>query len=361
MKKVGISFLDITHPHVWTRADILREMDGVSLKSVWEPADTAGAKTFAERYGVAVADSAEKVLRDRTVDAVIVESFTHRMADLTVQALQAGKAVLLEKPASNNRENMKRIVEAHRRGKALLQIGYMMRQGSMVDFARQVLSSRILGRVTAARFHVSVPAPDAVTPWFNLRDDIGGVLFEDGCHMIDIVLHLMGRPRRVSAFAPKFEDLAKKHGHMYEDAAMVNMDWGTCVGTLSMIGWEANEWIETWEMDFYGTDGTLQVGLLPAFARLFLKKDRGGYRKGWTEHRETQFNVSWLDTKAKHVWHAVQNRTFFAREAEQFVAAVRGKKKTAGVTPADALEVIEVVQAAYQSSRTGAFVDLSSQ
>jgi predicted dehydrogenase len=358
MKQIGISFLDITHPHVWTRADIFRDMDGVALRSVWEPKDSKGAKTFAERYGVKIVNSPEAVLSDKKVDAVVIESFTQNMADITIKALEAGKAVLLEKPAANNPANMKRIVEASRKSTSLLQIGYMMRQGSMVDFARSVLDRRILGRVTAARFHVSVPAPDAVTPWFNLKDDIGGVLFEDGCHMLDIILHLMGRPKRVSAFVPKFTDLAKKHKHMFEDAAVVNLDWGNCVGAMTMIGWEANEWIETWEMDFYGSDGTLQVGLLPASSRLFLREDKAGYRKGWTNHQETQFNVSWLDTTAKHVWHAVQNRTFFAREAVQFVEAVRGRRRKAGVTAADALQTMEVIQAAYQSSSSGRFVDL---
>jgi len=358
MKPVGISFLDITHPHVWTRADIFRDMEGVTLRGVWEPKDRQGAKTFADRYGVTIADSAETILRDWKVDAVVIESFTQNMADLTIKALEGGKAVLLEKPAANNPQNMKRIVEASRKNRSLLQIGYMMRQGSMVDFARTVLDRGLLGRLTAARFHVSVPAPDAVTPWFNLKDDIGGVLFEDGCHMMDIILHLMGRPRRVSAFVPKFEDLRKRHGHMYEDAAVVNLDWGNCVGTMTMIGWEANEWIETWEMDFYGADGTLQVGLLPAYSRLFLRQDKAGYRKGWTRHEETQFNVSWLDATAKHVWHAVQNRTFFAREAAQFVEAVRARRQKAGVTASDALQTMEVIQAAYQSSTSGRFVEL---
>jgi len=358
MKEIGISFIDITHPHVWTRADIFREMEGVTLRSVWEPVDRKGAATFADRYGVAVADSAESILADPQVDAVVIESYTQLMADLTIKAMKAGKAVLLEKPASNNVENMRRIVDAAGQVTALLQIGYMMRQGSTVDFARDVLARKLLGRVTTARFHVSVPAPDATTAWFNLPDDIGGVLFEDGCHMIDLVLNLMGRPKRVSAFVPKFDDLTQAHHHMYEDAAVMNLDWGNCVGTFSLVGWEANEWIETWEMDFYGTEGTLEVGLLPAGYRLFLKEPREGFRKGWNVHQETQFNVSWLDTTAKHVWHAVQNRTFFAREAAQFVDAVRAGRHTAGVTPADALQVIEVAQAAYQSSRTGRVVEL---
>ena len=83
----------------------------------------------------------------------MIESFTQNMADLTVKALQAGKAVLLEKPASNNPENMKRIVDAARRSKALLQIGYMMRQAWMRWIAaRDVLHGTLLGRVAAATF-----------------------------------------------------------------------------------------------------------------------------------------------------------------------------------------------------------------
>jgi predicted dehydrogenase len=58
------------------------------------------------------------------------------------------------------------------------------------------------------------------------------------------------------------------------------------------------------------------------------------------------------------VWHAVQNRTFFAREAAQFVDGVRSGRRTAGVTPADALQVIEVAQAAYQSSRTRRSIEI---
>ena len=74
-------------------------------------------------------------------------------------------------------------------------------------------------------------------------------------------------------------------------------------------------------MEFFGTEGTLQVGLLPANSRLFRKQAKSGFRQGWNIHQETQFNVSWLDTKAKYVWHAAQ--------------------------------VVALVQAAYESSRTG--------
>jgi predicted dehydrogenase len=52
--------MDITHPHVWTRADILQDMEGI--------------------------------LGDPEIDAVIVESWTHKMRALTEAALDAAIA-----------------------------------------------------------------------------------------------------------------------------------------------------------------------------------------------------------------------------------------------------------------------------
>ena len=109
-----------------------------------------------------------------------------------------------------------------------LTVGYMVRQSPVQDRLKALLADGTLGRVTAARFHVSVPAPDAVTPWFNLENDIGGVLFEDGCHMLDLIIDLFGRPRSVTALVPKYDDLTRRHGHRYEDAAACILEWDQC-------------------------------------------------------------------------------------------------------------------------------------
>jgi predicted dehydrogenase len=95
----------------------------------------------------------------------------------------------------------------------------------MVERVSKILDDGILGRTTVCKFHVSVPSPDAVTPWFNLKQDIGGVFFEDGCHMMDIVLSLLGMPKSIFARIPKYDDLHSKHTHLYEDAAVLTLDW----------------------------------------------------------------------------------------------------------------------------------------
>ena len=93
---VGIGFLEVTHPHVYTRADILGDMDGVELVGVWEPDDAANAAVFAERYRVANHADPDALLSDERIQGVIVEPWTRRMADVAIMALEAGKHVLLE-------------------------------------------------------------------------------------------------------------------------------------------------------------------------------------------------------------------------------------------------------------------------
>src|SRR5215207_1431212 len=74
--------------------------------------DTARAKTVAESVGGEVSDSAEALIADPEVDAIVVASpdFTH--ADLAVAAITAGKYVLCEKPLAVTAEDAHKVVDA---------------------------------------------------------------------------------------------------------------------------------------------------------------------------------------------------------------------------------------------------------
>lgn len=354
---VGVGFLAVTHPHVYTRADLLSRMDGVRLVAVWDDEDDANATTFASRYGVERLYDVDALLARTDIHAVIVESWTQNMPDLAIKALEAGKKVLLEKPGANNPVAMRRVVDAVERTGGYLTIGYMVRQTSAQQRLKDIVNGGSLGRVTTARFHVSVPAPDAVTPWFNLETDIGGVLFEDGCHMLDLIIDLFGRPHSVTAHVPKYDDLTAIHGHRYEDAAACTLAWPDKVATLTVVGWEANEWLETWEMAVFGDKGTALAGPLPERVHVFRQQADGANLAGWTRHDSTQFNVSWLDHEAEHVWHAVAHRAFYRAELVRFINDVRTGGRPQ-IPASHGLDVIETAQALYTAAREGRQVTL---
>lgn len=90
--------------------------------------DTARAKEVASSVGAEVADSAEALVSDPDVDAVVIASpdFTH--ADLALACVAAGKPVLCEKPLAVTADDARRVVDAEvALGRRLVQVGFNRR------------------------------------------------------------------------------------------------------------------------------------------------------------------------------------------------------------------------------------------
>lgn len=90
--------------------------------------DTARAKTVAEAVGGEAADSAEALIADPEVNAIVVASpdFTH--ADLAIAAISAGKYVLCEKPLAVTAQDARKVVDAEiAAGRQFVQVGFNRR------------------------------------------------------------------------------------------------------------------------------------------------------------------------------------------------------------------------------------------
>jgi hypothetical protein len=61
-------------------------------------------------------------------------------------------------------------------------------------------------------------------------------------------------------------------GSVHEDAGAAVLDYPDKLVTLDMTGWGARPWVESWAIEFHGTEGTLQVGLQPPWYRLYQRR-----------------------------------------------------------------------------------------
>src|SRR5205085_1820526 len=87
--------------------------------------------------------------------------------------------------------------DAERRG-LIVQMGYMFRYNAGFDLVRRAMSEGWLGEVYSLRGSIYTDLSPAARrlPAFHP----GGMMLELGCHLIDILVLLMGRPRRVTPF-----------------------------------------------------------------------------------------------------------------------------------------------------------------
>jgi predicted dehydrogenase len=100
-----------------------------------------------------------RVLDDKDIDAVVIATPNHWHALATVWALQAGKHVYVEKPASHTVWEGRRMVEAAQRYDRIVQVGTMNRSRPAVRNAIKFLHEGGIGRVYMARGLCFKPRP----------------------------------------------------------------------------------------------------------------------------------------------------------------------------------------------------------
>ena len=179
------------------------------------------AKLLAAEYeGCLATDKVDEVLADKSVDAVVIGVPNRWHKELAIQAMQAGKDVLLEKPMGLNTGECAEINAMATETKRILQVGMAYRYSAVGQAAKDVVESGELGTIYHAKAQLfrrrGVPG---LGGWFTTKTlSGGGPLIDLGVHIIDLASWLMEfpQPTRVSGktysyFGNKMKD------YVYED------------------------------------------------------------------------------------------------------------------------------------------------
>ena len=120
------------------------------------------AKEFEDRYKqkVAIEQDFRKVYDDKNIDAVTIATPNHWHALQAIYACQAGKDVYVEKPATHNVVEGKKLVEAAYKYNRIVQHGVQLRSSVAIREAVQHLRDGLIGRVYMARGLVFRSRPD---------------------------------------------------------------------------------------------------------------------------------------------------------------------------------------------------------
>jgi 1,5-anhydro-D-fructose reductase (1,5-anhydro-D-mannitol-forming) len=149
-----------------------------------------------EKPRYAVAASAQEIIDDPKISIVLVCATNEVNKPFTIAALKAGKHVFCEKPPAFTAEDVREIIEAERESNRVLMYGFNHRHHGGVLKMKQVIDSGAYGRVLwmRGRYGKSVDA-DYLKTWRADRDRAGGgILLDQGIHMLDLFLHITGAP-----------------------------------------------------------------------------------------------------------------------------------------------------------------------
>ncbi len=289
-----------------------------------------------------------EMLKNEELDACDVCVWNCSHAECSIMALNAGLNVMCEKPMATSAEEAQKMIDAAKKNNKLLMIGFVMRFGDEAAIAKDFIDKDYLGdiyysKATYLRRH---GAPGG---WFSDKSrSAGGPVIDLGVHVIDFTRYLMGRPKALSVFAST-DDRIKNRPHLkthvdwmpkgatpqdkydVEDFAVAMIKYEGNKTTLLETSYSINGETET-KKELYGTKGGMNLN--------------GKDLKIYTEVNDYLADIS---PKTNNYIHS---REMFTAEMEHFVDCILNGTECIA-TAEDGLEVMKILDAIYESARTG--------
>lgn len=160
----------------------------------------ARRKTWGRQVpGFRVFDTPQALLRE-PLDGVVVEGRVSENLGLARLALESGRPVLLEKPAGDNLDEFRRLIDLAQRKHLRVQLLYLFRYMTAVQELLARVRKGELGQIY--EFRARLPKDLASYRRFveELKPYGGGMFFEMAGHVLDLLVAVLGRPKGVKGF-----------------------------------------------------------------------------------------------------------------------------------------------------------------
>ena len=312
------------------------------------------AEETAKRFGTAdakVYTDYKQLLKDESIDVVHVCTPNRSHSFITVDALEAGKHVMCEKPMAINSAEAKKMLDAAERTGKLLTIGYQNRFRTDSTDLKQEAEDGVFGDIYYAKA-TYLRRSGCPGGWFGDKSRSGGgPLIDLGVHVIDLVRYLAGSPKAVSAYGVTFNNLGP-------DRASGKKEW-------QVEGNGDPYTVEDFTTALIRFDNGFTVSVEASF-NLNIKKDVGnielfGTNAGCTINPDlelfTQIAGKFVNVKPCDSI-ALEFNGLFEREIKGFVDAVNGDAPCIA-TAEDGVELMRIIDAIYESAETGRSVEIT--
>lgn len=184
--------------------------------------DTHGpsAQEVASQLGVRAAASADEIMADPAIDAVLVATLTSTHADYIERAVAAGKHVLCEKPIDLSLDRVRQCADRIAGSKVSVQLGFNRRFDPGHRAARQALLDGDIGEL----HQVIITSRDPGMPPRSYYETAGGLFRDMTIHDFDLARFMLGEePIEVFAIGGRLIDPALMDELQDDDTAMVIM------------------------------------------------------------------------------------------------------------------------------------------
>lgn len=281
-------------------------------------------------------ETVEQMLAAGGVEALVIGTPNFLHAPQAIAALEAGVHVLVEKPMAMNPREAEKMLAASEKSKAKLMVAHCWRFDQDVNWLKA--RTPILGKIIRTKGY-GVHSNWGPGGWFTQKSLAGGGALADmGIHALDTARYLLGDPKPINVYA-KIGTYFKEFD--VDDTGVILVEWDNGATSYIESGW--------WQPYSDGPEAATQLYGEKGFGQLFptrllLPDEKAGkveeIKSGFKFPRKEHCPQSMYDTQMAY-----------------FIQCIRENKPP---TPGglEGLVNMRVIEAAYQSSKTGKVVEI---
>ena len=216
--------------------------------------DKNRAKSLADTTNATAFDDWKELLKLPEVELVVVATLHDSLAEITLAAIEAGKHILVEKPAARNTKELEPVIVAAKKKGVKVHVGFNHRYHRSLRKARELIDSGELGELMFIRARYGHGGRLGYDKEWRANPELsgGGELIDQGPHLIDLSRWFFGDFQEVQGFAQTF----------YWDMPVDDngfMLLKTSKKQTAFLHVSCSEWKNLFSMEIYGRDGKLDL------------------------------------------------------------------------------------------------------
>ena len=308
------------------RHQVISAFEDVQVQLIYDPekVDTEIEK----------AQNSDQIIENPEIDAVFTCTPNYLNKPLTIQSLKAGKHVFCEKPPGFTAKDIEEIRAVEKESGKVLMYGFNHRHHASIKYMKKLVDDKEFGKILWMRGRYGKSVDETFYDNWRAKKELagGGILIDQGIHMLDLFLHLGG----------DFDNVHASVSNLYwnlnvEDNVFATLE-NTKTGLAASLHSTMTQWRHLVSLEVFLEKGYLVLNGLKTSSNSY-----GEEILTIAKNRSTAPVATWKDEK-NITYHTDES---WESELTEFFSAIKSKREVKLGNSSDALKLMKIVDKIY--------------
>ena len=276
MGKIKVGIYGIDHNHCAAKVMEMRSMNDLfEIVGVYaENEEVKKRRGIDKCYNGLKFLTEEELFNIKDVDLMLVEPAVENLVKFGQKCIDRGYHIHLDKPAGIDLEEFKHLLMSAKEKNLIIQMGYMYRYNNAVKYTFNKIKEGFVGTPLSIEASMSTGLNVDFKKRLMSYNVLAPSMYIYGCHLIDLIVSILGKPKRVIPFNKKtgIDNLD------LEDSGFAILEYDKGIATVRINCSEINGW-ERREFTVCGDQGTIMVQPIETPSKVVICNKE--YAKAW--------------------------------------------------------------------------------